>query len=88
VIANAIDLHAGSERSQRVQAETEALSELGFKPEEVDLRDYFNGKKTLKASSRSMVYCGYGAVTPLSCVVLWFKAVLTKQYAVYLLKMK
>jgi dipeptidase E len=49
VIANAIDFHAGSERSQRVQAEIEALSKLGFEPEEVDLRDYFNGKKDLES---------------------------------------
>jgi dipeptidase E len=50
VIANAIDFHAGTERSQRVQAEIGALSELGFEPEEVDLRDYFNnGDKDLES---------------------------------------
>lgn len=48
VIANAIDFHTNAERSQRVQAEIAALSELGFEPEEVDLRDYFNGDKDLE----------------------------------------
>jgi dipeptidase E len=42
VVANAIDFHTGKERSQRVRVEIEALSELGFEPEELDLRDYFN----------------------------------------------
>jgi dipeptidase E len=48
VVANAMDFLDNPERSDRVQAEIEALSELGFEPEEVDLRDYFDGSKDLE----------------------------------------
>lgn len=41
VIANSIDLLNDSERRERVQAEIKTLSDLGFQPEELDLRDYF-----------------------------------------------
>lgn len=42
VICNAIDSLKGVERKDRVERELKAMSDLGFKPEEIDLKDYFN----------------------------------------------
>ena len=43
LIANAADNGDATGRREYVQQETEALRQLGFIPEELDLRDYFNG---------------------------------------------
>ena len=42
VIANATDVHPAEARSEAVTRELDALSELGFRAEELDLRDYFD----------------------------------------------
>lgn len=41
VICNAIDSLEGLERKERVEREINAMKDLGFEPEEFDLRDYF-----------------------------------------------
>ena len=47
VIANAIDIYAPEERTEGVELEMTALSELGLQPEEFDLRRYFGGKQVI-----------------------------------------
>ena len=44
VIANATDVYPAEGRSEAVTRELDALSELGFRAEELDLRDYFDGR--------------------------------------------
>jgi dipeptidase E len=41
VISNAVDSLEGTEREKRVEFEVNAMSHLGFEPEEIDLRDFF-----------------------------------------------
>jgi dipeptidase E len=41
VICNATDFLTVDKRNERVERETKAMSELGFVPEELDLREYF-----------------------------------------------
>jgi dipeptidase E len=41
VVVNACDLFAEADRAPRVRQEVDALRGLGFEPEELDLRDYF-----------------------------------------------
>jgi len=45
VIANARDTGDVERRNESVQRELEGLTKLGFKPEELDLRDYFDNKQ-------------------------------------------
>ncbi len=48
VIANAADNSDVTGRQQYVQQQINALQELGFEPEELDLRDYFDNPKDLE----------------------------------------
>jgi len=48
VIANATDFKPEEERKAKVQAEIDALSSLGLKAEEIDLRKYFGKSDELK----------------------------------------
>jgi len=50
VVANATDLTTKEERTSKVQMEYDLLSGLGFKTEEIDLRDYFSKEKELRAT--------------------------------------
>ncbi len=50
IIANATDLVTDDERRFKVQTEHELLGDLGFKAEEIDLRDYFSKEDELKAT--------------------------------------
>jgi dipeptidase E len=52
VIANAMDPQPAEERVSGVQREFGALKELGFDPEELDLRDYFLNPGSLCATLR------------------------------------
>lgn len=52
VIANAIDIYAPEERTEGVELEMTALSELGLQPEEFDLRRYFGGKQVIAELQR------------------------------------
>ena len=49
VIANAMDSAPADVRGEGVQRELTALDELGFAPEELDLRDYFGDHARLRA---------------------------------------
>lgn len=49
VIANARDYQGPEHKAMRCQEEIAKLTELGFKPEELDLRDYFNKTDALAA---------------------------------------
>lgn len=44
VIANATDVYPAEARSEAVARELDALTDLGFRAEELDLRDYFDGR--------------------------------------------
>lgn len=48
VIANSIDFLDDSGRDERVNYEINALTELGFQAEELDLRDYFDSHKDIE----------------------------------------
>jgi dipeptidase E len=48
VIANAADNSDNTRRQQYVEQQIAALRELGFEPEELDLRDYFDITKNLE----------------------------------------
>src|SRR5579884_2396512 len=47
LIANARDLSEGADRSDGVQREVADLRDIGLEPEELDLREYFDGSKDL-----------------------------------------
>jgi dipeptidase E len=49
VIANATDFLTDEERIPKVKAEYDLLSSIGFKPEEIDLRNYFSKSDKLRA---------------------------------------
>ena len=48
VIANSIDFLTDAKRHERVEAEIDTLRSLGFKPEELDLRNYFDTPEGLE----------------------------------------
>jgi dipeptidase E len=49
VIANATDLASDEERAFKIQIEHDLLGGIGFKTEEIDLRDYFSKEDELRA---------------------------------------
>ncbi len=53
VIANAADVYPPDGRSEAVAREVDALSELGFQVDELDLRDYFDGRSVEDELRRS-----------------------------------
>ncbi len=48
VIANACDFRDAATRQERLEREFSDLASLGFEPEEIDLRQYFDGSFTAK----------------------------------------
>ena len=48
IIANAVDLVSDEERAIKLQMERDLLNGLGFKTEEIDLRDYFSKEDELR----------------------------------------
>ena len=48
IIANATDLVTNEERVLKIRMENELLENLGFKTEEIDLRDYFSKEDELR----------------------------------------
>lgn len=48
IIVNALDAKTPEARAERLQREIDALSALGFQPEELDLRQYFGKSAELK----------------------------------------
>jgi len=50
VVANATDLVTKEERAFKVQTEHELLRSLGFKTEEIDLRNYFSREEELRTA--------------------------------------
>ncbi len=53
VIMNACDYKNHAERDERLAQELRELSEIGLRPEELDLREYFNGEKDINETLRS-----------------------------------
>jgi len=49
VVHNAIDDWSANDRAAKIKKHLDQLKEQGFKPEEIDLRDYFNRPKELAA---------------------------------------
>lgn len=52
VIVNTCDAFPAEERPERVEREIAALRGLGFDPEELDLREYFDGKRRAELRAR------------------------------------
>jgi dipeptidase E len=48
IIANAVDLASDKERTIKLQTERNLLTSIGFKTEEIDLRDYFSKEDELR----------------------------------------
>lgn len=48
IIMNACDGHSAEGRAERLEGEMQALSELGFEPRELDLRDFFDDADTTR----------------------------------------
>lgn len=63
IIANGLDDKPHIYRKNRVEIEIEGLKSIGFKPEELDLRDYFNDPEGMEIflSKKSMVWVRGGS---------------------------
>jgi dipeptidase E len=53
IIANAVDHNDPQERALKVEAEHDALRDLGYRAEELDLRNYFSNKKSIAADLKN-----------------------------------